>query len=740
MKTRFGANDSLITNESGFAHQADLGKSHLDSVPKGHIMANAKTLRRRIALVAAAAVGVGMIVAAPAFAVNGSTLPTLSPAATATVVMGTPATTTTVMGFTAAAASDTSALTAAYTATGGGTATITFGTATALVNGSFTSPTETATAAGLVSASVPVTVTPSSPGIYVVTLTNTAAVGTATQTFTVTATLPASFTVTVPTTGVTGNGTATIAVSQQAGANNYVELTAPATALPVFTAGVSQALVSVTGGTISYETPTAGLTSVNTVTPPVSLWTLDGTGTIATLASGTLPATVLRIATPTAGTITVKYISRTWLAGIATDIVSQTITITVTPGPSGIFGASVPAAAITAAGVGFLACGVLYAPASPPNVLAANISATLFDTNGFPLDGATITAAVTSGPGILSIGGVLRARIVSAVVAGNVVSVQVYTDGYAGKSTITLSVGTTVIGTFSVVFYGPVATLAATSTTVFFPVASPAGTITVTALDSAGNAVPNTVPTVTVADPTVATVTGGAFSSTTCNYSYVVNGLKVGSTVATFTVGAVTTTYTINVHAANFGGPFNFFIGDSKGILTSTFGPNAPATLNITATNADGSAIADGSYSVFTTNPLTSISLGTGLGSIPFPNGVATFVGGVVTPFAFYTPLQAGVFSFNGTGGSALPVALQGKIFTASATVTGDTANAAAIAAAKASADAATAAVAALSTTIASLIASITAQIRALAAQIAKLMGRSGGSTPGLPKTGIKRR
>jgi hypothetical protein len=30
MKTRFGAKDSLITNEWGFGHQADSGKSRFD--------------------------------------------------------------------------------------------------------------------------------------------------------------------------------------------------------------------------------------------------------------------------------------------------------------------------------------------------------------------------------------------------------------------------------------------------------------------------------------------------------------------------------------------------------------------------------------------------------------------------------------------------------------------------------------------------------------------------------------
>jgi hypothetical protein len=246
----------------------------------------------------------------------------------------------------------------------------------------------------------------------------------------------------------------------------------------------------------------------------------------------------------------------------------------------------------------------------------------------------------------------------------------------------------------------------------------------------------------TSATPAIATVPAAASVTNSSGVaSFTVTGVAAGTSVLTFgelaTSPTITTTGTVTV-------------GSSTGTTVTltfdkaTYAPGEKAILTLTVKDANGAAVADGTYaSLFTAALTSSVAVG---GESLSASASPALVGGVKS-WTLYAPVTSGAFSVNGTTGTAgLVVAAQGKAVTGTATVTGSTtggglsaADSAAIAAAKAAADAATAAVATLSTTVASLIASITAQIRALAAQIAKLLGKSGGTTPGLPKTGTKK-
>ena len=82
------------------------------------------------------------------------------------------------------------------------------------------------------------------------------------------------------------------------------------------------------------------------------------------------------------------------------------------------------------------------------------------------LNAKTISATIT-GPGLIGISGdnaagAATVRSLSQLLTGNVGSVSVWADGTAGEATVTISVGTVVLGSKKVTFYGSVATLTAT--------------------------------------------------------------------------------------------------------------------------------------------------------------------------------------------------------------------------------------------------------------------------------------
>jgi hypothetical protein len=743
MKTRFGAKDSLITNESGFVHQADLGKSHFDSISlKGIKMANAKYLRKRIALVAAAALGVGMLAAAPAFAVTitGRTVTAVSNITgrvgiasvvpifvTTTGVAGAGETqilTPTTTG--AAAAVNAADNTASNIPTGA-----TGWAVTATAGGSLTATAGGTSGAAIVASTNElgtISITPTAPGTVTVTLTSTGTVGLNPAV--------ATFTITVPPLVYTLGNTA--AASPY---NTGTGLPGPANS------------VTVTGTT----TNVAGVRALVTV---------SGAGATISTASNVLPATVaagatsvtitavnssaIVITTPTAGTITVNLYNETGNAtGIFNSTADGTVTITVAAGAGTTYSyATVVANALPGTSVVQSVSSATLATA------VAGTQAESWVVSQKDAGGNSLTTAASSALTV-SIAGVGAVKINSGASGGYVTlsagaaqvgvgntsdTVAVISDSRAGTSVVTIAVNGVTVATKTLTFYGAVASLTAVANkSVLAANAATLLAATVTAKDAAGTLVPvitaGMFSAVSSSLPVLSSSGTFAEDATTTyggqgNYTATVTSGVLSASGQTATITYTYTSGTLVVNAA----PVSFTIGGTVATATLTFDkasytPGQAAVITVTVKDSAGNPAA--SSVVVAIGGFVSNVAAQGLpntAALTSKNGVATL--------SVYAPATA-VETWTVT--DALDFA---TVVSANATVTGVTggglsaADSAAIAAAKASADAATAAVAALSTTVASLIASITAQIRALSAQIAKL---AGGKTPGLPKTGTKK-
>ena len=176
------------------------------------------------------------------------------------------------------------------------------------------------------------------------------------------------------------------------------------------------------------------------------------------------------ISTPTAGTNTVTVTRITAATGVPSVLATGTITV----------GASAPSAvaalstAFIGAGTAFptadALAGALRFPSTANATVHATIGVTLNDASGVAINNQSISATIT-GPGLITAtagtgtGAQGTSRAVSILAADqttNVFRIGISADGTRGASTITILRGTTVIATKTVSFYGAVATLTAT--------------------------------------------------------------------------------------------------------------------------------------------------------------------------------------------------------------------------------------------------------------------------------------
>jgi hypothetical protein len=681
-------------------------------------MTNVKTLRKRIALVAATALGVGLLVATPAFAASSS--PAISALTSASVTVGSAASATTTMAFTASAVSDTGTLSAALTtkpaASGATAAGVTFGTATTLVNStSFVSSTGvlTATAAAATSALVPVNFTPDVPGAYVVTLTNTAGT-TATQTFNITATLTGAMFLTTGNTPAPVASTVTSGSSLSAITGGFVKfafITGNTSAGTTYNVTVANGTV----GTAVASTPSNLTNNNGSTTAAGVLWapaaitetlvvqvynsgSATSTITVQPISSGGVPGTAMT------GTVTWSG-SSSLLVSAATSTVYKSAGIATPTSVTDAVDVVSPRAAQTAAANA-----------------AANILVVPKDANSNVLSTETLTATI-SGPGLLGIGTLQAgASATQRAVVGTAGQyfINVFGDGTAGVSTITISDGSTVLRTKTVTFTGPIATLAATQVSAIYMVGANAGAVTVLAKDAAGNALPSVTVYASSGTTAVATIPAAAVTSSTGIATFPLTGIVSGSSVITFgdaaTAPAASATATVMVALSTA----------STITLTldkATYAPGAKAVLTLTAKDANGNLMADGTYALLTSAGLVS---STAISGLPVPSTSITLSGGVAI-WTLFAPLVAGPFSVNATtavaggpvntGAASMALVAAASVVTSTTVDPGTAANAAAIAALQAS-------VTLLSTTVASLVAAITAQIRALSALIKKAMAK----------------
>jgi hypothetical protein len=283
----------------------------------------------------------------------------------------------------------------------------------------------------------------------------------------------------------------------------------------------------------------------------------------------------------------------------------------------------------------------------------------------------------------------------------------------SGVATITISVGTTVIATETVTFFGSAKTITAKAFEPHIVVGANTDALEVYPVDANGAAANLTVTALSDAIGTVSSTVSNCNKATTAEiadgykknaYYCDVQGVAVGTANLTVAPGSTTTNSPVVAFRVTKSVAASVALSTDK----ATYAPGEKITLTVTAKDADGYLLGAGAYGLLdaantVSQSLTGTTLATGGADITISAGVATTT--------YYAPLVAGPFTFSATIDAAdadVASAIRGSKITATATV----------------ADANQATVLASNAAIATSIASLNAKIVALNALIAKIMKR----------------
>jgi len=356
-----------------------------------------------------------------------------------------------------------------------------------------------------------------------------------------------------------------------------------------------------------------------------------------------------------------------------------------------------------------------------------------------------ITVAVTSGPGNIGMqGDLVRAKSITESVAttgndgysGSDASAYFVSDGTGGVSTVTVSMAGVLLKTI---------TITQTGTTTAYVFGTPSKTVTgvgetstvaITGTDVLGTATGAASVYAFSSDTAVATVASAQGSTVT------ITGVKSGT--ATITVGNAATVATSTITKT---------LAIKVGAITAktvalSMSPLAPqpgelVTLTVTATDASGNAVGDGSRNLFTSAGLTS-SLAV-QGATWTAAAAVTLKGGIAT-YTFYAPTGTGKLTVTATEGASTDnviAAGTAATITSSVDVTNAAVDAATVAAEAAEAAAQDATDAALDATTAAEAAGALAQeavdlVTALSAEVTKLIAGVRASITYLTKLVMK--
>jgi len=686
--------DTLMTYEKGLFAQADPGIVSGSTTERKQM--STKTSFKRVALVAVAALGAGVLSVAPASAGTKTSTPTAINFTTTSTTVRVGDTVSSTFSYRAAlSATETVGIISSLTKPAGSTLTVADGdSATAgnqatvnntakaatLTSTTFATPLTTITSAGTIAAATDtvagtVTFVPDAPGTYTYTLSGATAADD-----TVASAVTATLTVVVRslsyTTGDVAAATPFDTGTGIAGPANTVTVTARSTQV----ANV-RALVTVDG---------AGAT-------------ISTGGTVAadfksTMVNAASSAAVV-VKTPTAGTVTVKLFNETGAStGIFSTTADNTVTITVAAtAVAGIYASSkvymnTSTTDPTSTSDATTTATAPIAAATGSNTPLANIKVSQVDAQATPVNVATAdTKAIVyeiSGAGALGTANNQRLGSYIAVAAGSANDniVYIYPDGRSGVGTVTVKVNGVLVSTKTVNFYGSVASYTATVAKKHIANSgtSTAAVVTVIAKDSNGVVVPSATIYASNGSSTVGSIDATATTDSTGKATFAATGAstKFGTFTVTFLNAAtaaaatVTTTATIGVSSVL-----------AKTVTAkadkTTYAPGEKITWTMTFLDANGLGLPDGDYAAdallknSASNPVASASLA----STPFlGTAVVALVAGVATATG-YAPLTAGPISYEwtiaGTAGAAdttnLVKALQATKVTASATVTSNT-------------------------------------------------------------------
>ena len=562
------------------------------------------------------------------------------------------------------------------------------------------------------------------------------------------------------------SGTGTNAVSQAVGGIAQLVLTETSTA---GTAGDNLGTITSTGqGIISGASVGTligvygfGTSQVNPVFPGTQ-YSLEAAGAAtATLTGG--EAITLTLTSATAGTQTVSF-TPIGANGIPGTAVTATITWGAAPTASAQF-SQIGTASTQTLDAAYNA-GTLANPSvavSGPDTYATPVAYVVAHPRN-NLNGALASEKLSytiTGPGILALGSAVTVTAGVATVhyaaatdlnlgggraltgAAGQYEATVFGDGVPGTATLTVTDGTVVIGTTTIVFTGSPSKVTATQNlkvlaaggvadysdgnlvagdiyggdigsyyavnaltsgagTVLAPTTSASkdvayAPITVHTTDSIGNPVAlsgltmgmaSTAIKVVVSDPTVltagycTTVTSSGSASDTNEINCVVTGTVGAASGASATATVELwdgTTSAWDIVAA----PLTFTIGGAvtKEVVTtdaSSYVPNAPMTVTVTATDKSGNAAYDQDGSLIATSKSSTYMNGL-LGGLP-----THIFSGVGASTGIYAPLVEGDFTVSGVDG----LSVAGEAVSVTATVAGFTASTASNAAADAAAEA----------------------------------------------------
>jgi hypothetical protein len=358
------------------------------------------------------------------------------------------------------------------------------------------------------------------------------------------------------------------------------------------------------------------------------------------------------------------------------------------------------------------------------NSLAGNIKITLKDGLNNTITNGTLTATVT-GPGLIGIGSTQA----GATVQGRAITgtsgqyfVNVFGDGTPGTSTITIWSGSTLLATKTFTFSGIAASYSAVKKIQVLKVGSNAAAVEVTVKDANGNLVADGTTVLATSDTTTVATIAGSATTVSGIATFAIQGISTGVSKLSFKNDA--TTPTVSATA-------DIRVGSSTVSSVSlafdklSYVNGEVAKLSLTALDANGLAVSDGTYTnLLSEDLISSTQLG---GASLVGSKSPTLINGIAT-WSLFAPLSAGPVTINGkiTSNGVILSTSSAVAADPSSTLALDAANAATDAANKAYAEAqnatqaasdALAAVTALAAQVKSLIASV----KKLTAAVAKL-------------------